>query len=146
MARCPTGRQEDVVYLVTTVEDVQRAELPFVFTDMHSVHQFSRQFTDPDQLPRVIDWRLMRARYWFNDPERDPDRKLRRQAEFLVHRQLLCELITTLAVRNAAAARRVLAALRDADRRIGIQVKRDWYFSKGSSHDRADGPWEPPPG
>lgn len=142
----PGCRQDDVVYVVTTVEGIRRAQLPFVFTDMHPVHAFSKQSNDPEELPQVIDWRLMRARYWFNDPERDPDRKLRRQAEFLVHRQLRWQLVTTLAVRNRAAAHGVLAVLKDVSQRISIQVKPDWYFSEGSSHDRADRSGEPPPG
>jgi hypothetical protein len=142
----PGCRQDDVVYVVTTVENIQRARLSFVFTDMHPLHAFSKQSNDPAELPEVIDWRLMRERYWFSDPERDPDRKLRRQAEFLVHRQLPGELITTLAVRNTAAARQVLAAPKAARRQIGVHVKPDWYFLEGGSHDRADGSGERPPG
>lgn len=136
-------RQDDVVYVATTVEKVQRARLSFVYTDMHSVYRFSQHFNDPGQLHRIIDWELMGSPDWANDQERDPERKQRRQAEFLVHRQLPCELITTLAVRNAAGARRVLAALEAVDRRIGIRVRPDWYFPEGSSHDRTHGTGEP---
>ena len=45
--------------------------------------RFTDFFDDLKDLDK-IDWDLMQSRYW-NDTNDDPDRKRRRQAEFLVH-------------------------------------------------------------
>jgi len=49
-----------------------------------------------DDLEKV-DWTIMKELYWA-DTEEDPDRKRRRQAEFLVHRQVPTDLFTVFAV------------------------------------------------
>lgn len=58
----------------------------------------SEYFTGLPELNRV-DWPLMQETYW-NDTQQDPDRKRRRQAEFLVYKYLPWELITEIVVFN----------------------------------------------
>ena len=71
-----------------------------------------------------IDWALMRATYW-NDVPADPDRKRRRQAEFLVHEFFPWELVTEIGVIN----RTMEAEVREAvDCGAEIKVRRDWYY------------------
>lgn len=75
--------QRAVVHLVSTVQLIDSAGCPYVFTDGHGVMAYTGYFTRLEDL-RCIDWPLMTSRQWANTLE-DPDRKRRRQAEFLVY-------------------------------------------------------------
>jgi hypothetical protein len=72
------GGQAPIIYLVSSVQDVMAASLPFVFTDGHGTVAFTTFFDHPSHLSQV-DWPLMQAQYW-NDTATDPDRCRRRQA------------------------------------------------------------------
>ncbi len=75
--------QTPILHLVSSVEAVQEAGIPFVFTDGHADMAISRFYTDLRDLNKV-EWIIMKDVYW-NDSFEDGDRKRRRQAEFLVH-------------------------------------------------------------
>lgn len=78
--------QTPVVHLVSSVERIRATGHRFVFTDGHATMAFTRFFDEIRHLDQV-DWPLMQETYW-NDTDEDPDRKRRRQAEFLVYNAL----------------------------------------------------------
>lgn len=104
----PEG-QEPVVYLVSTVQTVANAKLPFAFSDGHPVITFTKVFDDLTKLS-CVDWNLMNEKYW-NDTVSDGDRKRRRQAEFLVHDALPFPLVREVIAMTDATAKRARAAL-----------------------------------
>ena len=53
--------QEPLVYLASTVQAIEAAALPFVFTDGHGIMTLSKFFDDLAHFDRV-DWPLMRAK------------------------------------------------------------------------------------
>ena len=89
--------QDKLVYLVVKIQGVSDNNLDFVFSDGHPIMAFSKFFADLSMLGEVIDWPLMRDRYWHNTDD-DSDRKRRRQAEFLVYQKLPVELINRIVV------------------------------------------------
>jgi hypothetical protein len=122
------GGQDPIVHLVVDIVAIQGAGLPFVFTDGHAAMATSRWFTDLKDLDQ-IDWPLMKAKHW-NDTNEDPDRKRRRQAEFLVYQQVPWSLVLGIATINQAIADKVagmLAASAPAHRPI-IKPKPEWYY------------------
>ncbi len=76
--------QNPVIHLVSEAETIEDLSLAFAFTDGHAVMAYADFYDDFAALEFVIDWELMKSRYWFDTPE-DPNRKYRRQAEFLLH-------------------------------------------------------------
>ena len=76
--------QDPIVHLEATVEAVARTGLAFAFTDGHAELAVTDYFDDLTKLPEIVDWEVMRSEYW-NDTADQPDRKRKRQAEFLVH-------------------------------------------------------------
>lgn len=125
---CYEGGQGELVYLVSSVQRIVKAGLGFVFTERHAVLNYAEFFTDLINLAQV-DWNLMPARWW-NDIPRYPDRKERKQAEFLVHGFLPWDLVESLAVMNPQMQRRVetLFAEYPASIRRLVRVERDWYY------------------
>ena len=119
--------QSLVVHLLTTAEAVQNAGIPFTFTDGHAVMAYTNFFTDLERLPQVVDLPLMRERLWFDSAE-EPNRKWRRQAEFLVYRQLPWELILGIAVIDSAIEQQVQQLISGASYQPRVAVRAHWYY------------------
>lgn len=116
------------MYLALKLQSVAEAGLDFVFTDRHAATGYAAFYTDPADL-REIDWDLMPARRWNNIPEY-PDRKERKQAEFLVHEFVPWDLVEVLAVMTLQMKQRVeaLLARQPSSSRRPVLVKRGWYY------------------
>jgi hypothetical protein len=122
--RYPQG-QVPIVQLVSSVQAVSVIR-PFAFTDGHAIMSLSEFFTDLADLARV-DWPLMRAKMW-HDTQADPDRKRRRQAEFLVYQHCPWELITEVAVLNRQVEAHVVQLLELVAYRPPVHVRPNWYY------------------
>lgn len=118
--------QRRLVYLMSSTEAAYGAGLDCVFTDGDAATAFTNFYDDPAKLAQVVDWPLMRARYWFNTAE-DPDRRRRRMAEFLVHRALPLELVAEIAVYDQSVASNVAGLFRTGST-LSIAIRRNWYF------------------
>ena len=118
--------QDDIVYVVSSIERLQELATPFVFTDRHAYVATAQFFTDPEDLNQ-LDWELISSRDFKRDPN-DPGKIERRAAECLVHQQLPVTGLLGLACRTNDC----LSFLQDAMKRVNIQlttvVKPDWYF------------------
>lgn len=120
------GGQVPIVHLVSSVVQMETAGHRFVFTDGHATMSFTRFFTDPGDLDQV-DWPLMQARYW-HDTEQEPDRKRRRQAEFLVYNQVSLAAIIGIGVINNPIQQRVEGLLATHHIELPVRVRRNWYY------------------
>lgn len=116
--------QQPVIYLLSSAESVDVAGLHWVFTEGHADMGFTDFFDDFKDLPK-IDWDLMQARYW-HDTNDDPDRKRRRQAEFLVHTFFPWELVSYIGVYNHAIAETVRKLLKGDSPAVGVEL--GWYY------------------
>jgi hypothetical protein len=121
-----TAGQADIVYLVSSAETVAASELEFVFTDGHGTMALSDFYDDLESLGE-IDWDVMKAVYWA-DTDDDPDRKRRRQAEFLVYRKFPWDRIEMIAVMNIKIKNQVEGIIPNGAKKHPIRVKSDWYF------------------
>lgn len=119
--------QRRLVYLVSSTEAAYAADLSCVFTDGNAATAFTDFYDEEARLGDVVDWPLMRARYWYNT-EDDPDRRRRRMAEFLVHQALPLDLVTEIAVYDRTVESDVGDLLREAGSEIPVASRRNWYF------------------
>jgi hypothetical protein len=121
--------QDEIIYLVSSVEQVIQAENAYCYTDGHALEQISRFFTDAEILDEVLDWPVIHSGSW-GGTLGDPDRRRRKQAEFLVHRFFPLTLTVSIGVANNEMARRINEILTDATPRpkISIEVRRRWYY------------------
>jgi ssDNA thymidine ADP-ribosyltransferase DarT-like protein len=116
--------QRPVIYLCSTAEAVKKAGLRWVFTEGHADMRFTDFFDDLKDLDK-IDWDLMQSRYW-NDTNDDPDRKRRRQAEFLVHEFFPWELVSYIGVYDRSIAEKAGEIIKGGSPELGIE--RGWYY------------------
>jgi hypothetical protein len=122
----PEG-QEPLIYLVTTVEAVEAQGLSFVFTDGNATVAITEFFDDIGYLKHGVDWNVIKAVKWYNTSA-DPDRKRRRQAEFLVYGLCPWYMIEEIGVINEQMQQRVAQILEFAEHRPPVVVHRDWYY------------------
>ncbi|MFZ2451621.1 MAG: DUF4433 domain-containing protein [Methylovulum miyakonense] len=122
------GGQESIVYLVTDLTRIQQSGIPFVFTEGHAIIRFSEFYSQVSDLDKV-DWQLMQSAYWF-DTDEDPDRKRRRQAEFLLYQRCPWSLIVGIATFDEAMKTRVekLLETQQCGHLPRVKVKTDWYY------------------
>lgn len=118
--------QEDIIYIVSSVEKIVELDLDFVFFDGHGYHNFSQAFNDDNYLDR-IDWEIVKADQW-SDTEEDPDRKRRKQAEFLIKQELDINAILGIATFNDNALKKVNNELNNHAIEIKTVAMSKWYY------------------
>lgn len=122
-----TGGQTPIVHLVSSLARIHETGHSFVFTDGHATMALSRFFTGLDDLAE-IDWPLMLQEYW-NDTPQYPDRKRRRQAEFLVYNQVSWAAILGIGVIDNRMQARVQSILSAHGIATAVGVRRNWYYT-----------------
>lgn len=122
------GGQQEVIYLLSSVERVASGNRSWCFTDGHAVEAVTEFFSDAGDLAR-IDWEAIQHWSWKNT-EADPDRKRRKQAEFLVYQSLPWGWIEEIGVRDLKMRDRVSKIVRKAGPAHAppIVVRRKWYY------------------
>jgi len=118
--------QAPLIYIVSTVEEIIRARLGFVFSDGHGIAAFTRWFDNISNLD-AVDWCMVYEDYWADTVE-DMDRQRRKQAEFLVYRFCPWEVVTSIGVLNDAIRGRVEKILADHGVPTSVKVCKDWYY------------------
>jgi len=122
------GTEEDIVYVMTRTDKIKDAGLPFVFTDGHAIMFITDFYNDLSELNQV-DWDIMKERYW-NDTEDDPDRKRRRQAEFLVLNFVDIQHFIGFAVRNEKMKEIVQMIIDEYGIKLPVVVREHFYFGR----------------
>ena len=105
---------------------VVKAKLPFAFTDRHAVVSYAQFYNDLEKINN-LDWRTIKLRYWADTPE-DPDRKEKKQAEFLIYEKLPWEHIYGIAVNNEGAFSKVETILNGLQHKPIVKIKKEWYY------------------
>lgn len=118
--------QAPLIHLVTTAQTVNNSGSEWVFTDGHATMAFTEYFDDLKNLDEV-DWEVMELQYWHDTPTL-PDRKRRRQAEFLIKDFCPWELFSEIGVINSRIESRVKRIIEDSRHQPIVQIHRDWYY------------------
>lgn len=117
---------EDIIYLISNFEAVDLNRSTFVFTDGHGYHHLSQFFNREIDL-KEVDWEIVKLVRW-NDTEDDPDRKRKKQAEFLIHKEVPISMIRVIVVYNQNAKANILAKLAEHNIECNVIVKPSLYY------------------
>lgn len=118
--------QEQLVYLVSTVQEVRDSGIGFVFSDGHGIAAFTSWFDDLADLDK-IDWDMVNQRYWLDNVD-DMDRQRRKQAEFLVHKHCDWSLIHEIVVINDEMKLKVEQVFDQFPSHMRRRVRIDWEW------------------
>ncbi len=116
--------QEPLVYLVSSLKTVDEHGLTWVGSDGNFAAPISEHTTDWARLEEIVDWPLMKERYW-SDTEEDGDRMRRRMAELLVHKVFPLKSVEYLVAKTRSVAS---VASRHIQGRIPVNVRDSWYY------------------
>jgi hypothetical protein len=97
------GGQAAVLHLVSTVKTASTMGRAWCFTDGHADMGMTEFCDDLGRMTDLVSAEIMQSQYW-NDTAEQPDRKRRRQAEFLVHECFPWKLIREIGVHDASIA------------------------------------------
>lgn len=121
-----TGKQSDIIYLVSSVEKIIEEKIDFVFTNGHAYEIISKFFNTTNDLDK-IDWKIMGEIYW-NNTEQDNDRMRRRMAEFLAYQFVPSSCILAIVVYNEHIKSIVDSIQEKCGTKIKTIVKSNWYY------------------
>ncbi len=119
--------QMPLVHLQSDTGSVSTAGLSFTFTDGHAEMAVSEFFNDLEMLKSAVDWSVMKSPYW-HDTVDHPDRKRKRQAEFLVHAFAPWNLVKGIGVMNQQVKNEIEAILSPSDHRPVVRIRPAWYY------------------
>lgn len=117
--------QGQIIYLVSRTDKIHDKMLKYVFTDGHAIMGYTDFYKDLGNLNK-IDWEVINSRYWF-ETEADPDRKRRRQAEFLVHKFVSLNVFLGFGVKNEEMKQKVQELIHKYNYKKPVVI-RDWYY------------------
>jgi hypothetical protein len=116
----------EIAILVTSLPDLQKQGVPFVFTDRHAVLATAEFHDSLDRLDR-IDWPRLQARDFKRDPD-DPGKFERYQAEALVHRNLPTAAILGIICYRMQEQTKIETTCGTLVPKPQVLCKPGWYF------------------
>lgn len=119
--------EDSILHLVSSTEAMAASGLSFAFTDGHAEMAVSQFFDEVSKLVTEVDWEVVRSKYWNDIPEY-PDRKRKRQAEFLVYQFVPWRLVERIGVKDATRKAQVEKLLATAEHAPSVGVERSWYY------------------
>lgn len=117
---------DEIVILVSSLYQVQKLGLPFVYTDGHAYYQWSNFYTDLADLSR-IDWPLLQTRDFQRNPD-DPGKFERYQAEALIHQYCSIKALKGMVCYSEKVKIKIENWLSERNLTIPVYARTGWYF------------------
>lgn len=123
----PIQRKEDIVVLVSSLPEVQRHGIPFIFTNRHAYlvdAEFSQHVED---LAEFVPWNLLQTKNFQRDPE-NPEKTERYQAEALIYNHLPVSALLGIATYTDEVSAVVEAQIAAQDLQLKVVTRPNWFF------------------
>jgi ssDNA thymidine ADP-ribosyltransferase, DarT len=120
-----SGTQQEIVYLVSTAEQIALLNIPFVFTDRHAYLQHKTVYNELTDLAN-LNWNIIKDETWFQGYT--ALRKEVKQAEFLVYQHLPVNALLGLVCHNDQIANFVRIEIGHANLNLQVIVKPEYYY------------------
>lgn len=116
----------NIVILVSSLPEIRRCGLTFLFTDRHAYLQTAQYFDSLEQLG-ALDWPALQRRDFRRDIE-NPDKFDRYQAEALIHNQVPVEALLGVVCHNPTVSEAVERQAQRLQRTLKVIARPRWYF------------------
>lgn len=120
-----SGKQEEIIYMISSVEKVQELGLPFLFTDRHAYLQHKRVFNNLGDLNQ-LSWQVIKDNTWHQQYS-DMKKELK-QAEFLIHKHVPVKALLGIVVQNEEIANIVNGKIQETGINLQVVVKPHFYY------------------
>ena len=118
--------RDEIVIFVSSLHQVAKEGIPFVFTNQHALPAWANYYTDVAQLDQ-IDWLLLQSRNFKHDPE-DPGKKERYQAEALIWKQCPTGALLGIGCYTIATEQTMRAHVAARGLKLKTLVTPNWYL------------------
>jgi hypothetical protein len=116
----PKHPQEDIIYLITSFNQVKLHQLEYFFTDGNARSETANKYNNEHNF-QSLDWTTIYGTYWKSD-ETDLLRKQKKQSEFLVKNYVPITCIEYIGVYNDVAKQNILHLLINSNLNIPVKV------------------------
>ncbi len=116
----------DIAILVTSLRQIAKDSIPFVFTDRHAYLAAARFSNDLNDLDR-IDWKILRQRDFKRDPN-NPEKVKHYQAEALIHRAAPAFSLLGIGCYDSAQENALKTECNQCSLSLRVIVKPGWFF------------------
>lgn len=120
-----SGKQEEIIYLTSSVEKIQELGLPFLFTDRHAYLHHKKVFNNLEDLS-LLRWDVIKDNTWHQQYS-DLKKELK-QAEFLIHKQVPVKALLGIVVHNEEIAKFVSGKIQETGINLPVVVRPQFYY------------------
>jgi len=117
---------QEIVIFFTSLHEIQKHGVPFVFTDRHAYLEAAQPLDDLADLAK-IDWPILQRHDFRRDPE-NPEKVERYEAEALIHKHLPIAALQGIACCDAPSACALHGHVTKSGQSINVVIKPNWYF------------------
>ncbi len=120
-------RQNEIIFFVSKPKLIKESGQSFVFTDRHAILALANFSNNLCDLDKYLDMSVIKGQWWNNTPE-NPDRKERKQAEFLVYKKVNLAWCAGIVTLNDMVRSQVESILEANGVSMSVKVYSDWYY------------------
>lgn len=117
----------EIIILIASLLKLEICGYKFLFTNKHAVSAGTNYLDELHDLTK-IDWSILQKRDFKRDPDNDPDKCARYQAEALIHRHLDARHLTGIACYDNTTCAAIESQLQAHGLDLPVRVRADWYF------------------
>jgi hypothetical protein len=117
--------QEEIIYLVTDMEKLNRLGCQYIFTDRHAKLDYTKFYNNSDDLEK-LNWEFIKTDQWGR--QFGAERMEMKQAECLVYRYIPTEALLGIAVLNEKVYDIVIQRLKGNEIEIPVKIRPNFYF------------------
>ncbi len=121
-------RNEEIVVLVSSLHELKRNGVAYVFSDRHAKLETATFFDDDSKLADAVDFTLLQRRDFKRDPER-PDKVERYQAEALAYQHVPVAAILGVGCYTSTIKSQLEVTCSDLGVAVKVVCRSEWYFS-----------------
>nr|WP_299242951.1 DUF4433 domain-containing protein [uncultured Halomonas sp.] len=123
----PIQHKEDIVVLVSSLFEVQRLGIPFVFTDRHAYLPLSSFSSNLEDLAEYVPWTLLQTKDFQRDKE-NPEKTERYQAEALIHHHLPVSALLGIGTYTDEVRAAVETQVAAHALQLKVVTRPNWFF------------------
>lgn len=118
--------QSEIIYLVSSVEKVEKNKLKYIFSDGHAYVEFTKFYNQISEL-NYLDWEAIESKKWFILYQ-IRDRRRRKQAEFLVYQNVPFDCLEGIVTFNQTTLNHVQMVLSNHNKELYNDIRPNWYY------------------
>lgn len=117
--------QEEIIYIVSSVEKLEELKIRYVFTDRHAKLDYAQFYNKCADL-RKLNWDIIESDKW--GTQYGTERKEIKQAECLVYKHLPLSAIIGIGCKTERLYNNIEAMIQTTQQKIIVKTKPEWYF------------------